>query len=314
MKGPENGNTINYQNKRWMIAGPTASGKTSLAIEIAMRTGAEIISVDSRQCYRRLNIGTAKPEKDELDRVKHYNISVLDLAENDSVANFLQRVKLYETEIKAREKPIIYCGGSTLHLQSILRPLDDMPDADSVNIQKLNEEIETTGIEQLYERLQQVDPDYAQKMDGMNRQRIIRALDVWMQTGRPFSSFHQNKKIELPNDLDLFVLFHPRKILHERISKRADLMIAQGLVEETRQLLEEGYSPKLQAFNTVGYKQAIQFLAGEISKEQMVKDIKTATRRYAKRQITWLRKWPFTERLDMHEINREEAIRKLLGA
>lgn len=302
------------RSRRWMIAGPTASGKSSLAIELAKRTNSEIISVDSRQCYRRLNIGTAKPGAEELKMVKHHNISVLDLAENDSVADFLQRVKKYEAEIKARGKSIIYCGGSTLHLQSILRPLDDMPDADPGNIEELNDEIESNGIEQLFERLQHADPEYAKKMDGMNRQRIVRALDVWMQTGKPFSSFHQNKKIELPDDLDLFVLFHPRKILHERISKRADLMIEQGLVEETRQLLEEGYSRKLQAFNTVGYKQVIQFLDGKISKEQMIKDIKTATRRYAKRQITWLRKWPFAEQLDMHEKTRQQAIRKILGA
>lgn len=295
-----------------MIAGPTASGKTSLAIELAKRTGAEIISVDSRQCYRRLNIGTAKPEKVELNIVKHYNISVLDLTENDSVADFMQRVKHYEAEIKARGKPIIYCGGSTLHLQSILRPLDDMPDADPGHIQDLNKEIESNGIEQLYERLKEADPDYVKKMDGMNRQRIIRALDVWMQTGKPFSSFHQNKKIELPDDLDVFVLHHPRKKLHDRISERTDQMIGKGLFEETRQLLEEGYSRELQAFNTVGYRQAIEFLDGKISREQAIKDIKTATRRYAKRQITWFRKWSFATWLEMHEKSREETIREIL--
>jgi len=297
-----------------MIAGPTASGKTALAIDLAKRTGGEIISVDSRQCFRRLDIGTAKPEKEELQQVRHYNISVLDLTESDSVADFLERVKQYEQEIKARGRPIIYCGGSTLHLQSILRPLDDMPDADSDNIQNLNEEIKANGIEQLYERLQEVDPDYAKKMDGMNRQRIIRALDVWLQTGKPFSSFHQNKKIEIPDDLEVYVLHHPRKKLHERINVRTENMLNNGLISETEGILSYGYSPELQALNTVGYKDVISYLKGDISRHQMTEDIKTSTRRYAKRQITWYRKWEFATWLDLEVNSQEEAIRKILKA
>lgn len=303
-----------YENKRWMIAGPTASGKSSLAVELAKRTHSEIISVDSRQCYKRLDIGTAKPEKKDLRQIKHYNISVLDITDNDSVADFLKRVKRYEKEIRERGKSIIYCGGSTLHLQSILRPLDDMPSADPDNIRDFNEKIESDGLKSLYEKLQEVDPEYATRMDGMNRQRIIRALDVWVQTGKPFSSFHTDAPIKLPEDFRFIALHHPRKILHDRISKRTDQMIEMGLVDETKQLLEEGFSRNLQAFNTVGYKQAIQFLDKEISKEQMVKDIKTATRRYAKRQITWLRKWPFVQWLDVHEKSREKAVKKIVEA
>lgn len=299
-----------YKDKRWMIAGPTASGKTSLAVELAKKTDSEVISVDSRQCYRRLDIGTAKPDNSEMKHVRHHNLSVLDLAENDSAADFMERLKSYEQEIKGRGKPVIYCGGSTLHLQSILRPLDDMPDANPHHIQQLNEEIESEGIEQLYKRLQKVDPEYAAKMDGMNRQRIIRALDVWMQAGKPFSSFHQNKKIILPDDLDVFVLHHPRKKLHQRINSRTEQMIEKGLVAETESILSDGYSPELQSFNTVGYKEVIAYLKGDLSRSQMIEDIKTSTRRYAKRQITWFRKWEFATWLDLEENSQEEAIRK----
>lgn len=294
-----------------MIAGPTASGKTSLAIELARRVNGEIISVDSRQCYKRLDIGTAKPKNKEMKEVRHHNISVLDLTDNDSVADFIKRIKRYEREITARGKPIIYCGGSTLHLQSILRPLDDMPDANSDHIQQLNREIESAGIEKVYERLQKVDPEYAKKMDGMNRQRIIRALDVWMQTGNPFSSFHQNKRIVLPDDLSVYVLHHPRKKLHARIASRTVQMLDDGLVEETEGILSDGYSPDLQALNTVGYKEVIAYLKGDLTRGQMIEDIKTSTRRYAKRQITWFRKWDFATWLDADKNTSEEMAKKI---
>lgn len=292
-----------------MIAGPTASGKTSLAIELARITDSEIISVDSRQCYQRLDIGTAKPNKEEMMEIQHHNISVLDLTENDSVADFIKRVKGYEQEIEARGKSIVYCGGSTLHLQSILRPLDDMPDASPDHIQQLNREIESGGIDKMYERLKKVDPEYAGKMDGMNRQRIIRALDVWMQTGRPFSSFHQNKKIVLPDDLAVYVLHHPRKKLHARIAERTQQMLEEGLIDETEGILSDGYSPGLQSLNTVGYKEVIGYLKGDLTRQRMAEDIKTSTRRYAKRQITWFRKWDFATWLDADKNSREEMVK-----
>jgi tRNA dimethylallyltransferase len=300
------------KKRRWMIAGPTASGKSSLAIELAKKTGGEIISVDSRQCYKRLDIGTAKPGKEEMNRVRHHNISVLELTENDSAAAFMDRVKKYEMEIEIRGNSIIYCGGSTLHLQSILRPLDEMPTANSENVQQLNDEVNSRGINQLYEQLLEVDPEYAEKMDGMNPQRIIRALDVWMQTGKPFSSFHQNKKITPPENLEVFILHHPRAKLHKRISDRTDQMIKRGLIDETVEILSDGYSPELQSFNTVGYKEVIACLKGDISQRQMAEDIKTSTRRYAKRQITWFRKWEFAYILEAEGKNSDELAEEVL--
>lgn len=305
-------NQINLR-PRIIIAGPTASGKSSLAIELAQIMDGEIISVDSRQCFKRIDIGTAKPTKEQLQKIPHYNISVLDFTAEDSVADFKKRSDQYAAEIESKEKTVIYCGGSTLHLQSIIQPLDDIPDANPENIERLNQKASEIGLEHLFEQLKKVDPEYAGKMDGMNRQRIIRALDVWYQTGKPFSSFHSDDPVTLPENMLFFALNHPRKILHQRISERTDQMIEEGLINETRQLLDEGYSRDLQAFNTVGYKQSIQFLDGEISKDQMIRDIKTATRRYAKRQITWLRRWPFVEWIDMHEKTNEEVLRKILN-
>ncbi|WP_372906608.1 tRNA (adenosine(37)-N6)-dimethylallyltransferase MiaA [Rhodohalobacter sp.] len=294
--------------KRIIIAGPTASGKSSLAIALALKMDGEIISVDSRQCYKKIDIGTAKPTAAQLKLVPHHNISILDLDEPDSVADFRERALKTANEIEARGKTVIFCGGSSLHLKSLIQPLDDLPSSNEKNISQLNKEAENDGLEALHQKLSEVDPEYINKMDGMNRQRIIRALDVWMQTGMPFSSFHSNEELSLPDHYFFFALYHPRKVLHQRIEERTDQMIEHGIVEETKTILEAGYSPDLQALQTVGYKQAIQFLRDEISHEQMIADIKTATRRYAKRQITWLRKWGFADVIDRHTKSEHECV------
>ena len=286
---------------RIMIAGPTASGKSSLAVKLAKWINGEIISVDSRQCYRQINIGTAKPTEEQLRDVPHHNISNLDLDEDDSAMQFYARAMEWAKEIEDRNRTVIFCGGSTLHLQSLVRPLDDMPSSDEKNIEQLQAEIDDRGVGPLFERLQKVDPDYASGMNDRNPRRIIRALDVWMQTGQPFSHFHNDKPFEQPDHMSVFATHWPRKMLHQRIEERCDKMLANGLVEETESLLEMGFSPDLQALQTVGYRQVIEFLNGEIDREQMEKDFKTATRRYAKRQITWLRRWPFLRWLNCHE-------------
>jgi len=295
-------------NKQIIIAGPTASGKSSLAVALALETKAEIISVDSRQCYKKIDIGTAKPNGEQLQLVRHHNISELDLNEKDSVAAFRERALKAAHEIESRGKNVIFCGGSTLHLKSLIQPLDDIPSSNKENVNHLNKRADSEGVEVLHKELLEIDPDYAERMDGLNRQRIIRALDVWKQTGKPFSSFHSNKEITLPDNMLFFALYHPRKLLHKRIEVRTDEMIQQGLVEETKQLLDEGYSPDLQALQTVGYRQTIQYINGDIPYEQMVADIKTATRRYAKRQITWLRKWPFVDWIDRHTKSEKECV------
>lgn len=297
---------------RIMIAGPTAAGKTSLSIRLAEELNGEIISADSRQCYRYLDIGTAKPTEKELERVPHHNISIFDLNKKDSVAAFKSRSDGYSKEIESNGKTVIYCGGSTLHLQSILKPLDDIPRSNPENLRVLGKKADEKGVEALFDELQTVDPDYAKKMDGFNRQRIIRALDVWMQTGKPFSSFHSNQDIQLPDNLLVFLVDHPRQILHERISDRTDKMIDLGLLNEVRMILDKGYDKNIQSLRTVGYSEAISHLMGEISFDKMVTDIKTSTRRYAKRQLTWFRRWPFMHRLNCADLNEDQLLNEVL--
>ncbi|MEX0770289.1 MAG: tRNA (adenosine(37)-N6)-dimethylallyltransferase MiaA [Balneolaceae bacterium] len=284
--------------QRIMILGPTASGKSELSARLAEKIGAEIISVDSRQCYKKIDIGTAKPEKKLLDSVPHHNISLIEPDQNDSVADFLDRAGDWEKRILQKGRYVLYTGGSTLHLQGLIRPMDDLPESNPENLRRLNRKIEKEGLDSLYNKLQEADPAYAEKMDGLNRQRILRALDVWMQTGEPFSSFHSEDEYTRPADMIVYGLHWPRKKLHKRINQRVDAMIEKGWVEETRQILEEGYSPELQSLKTVGYREVISYLKGNLSKEQMIEDIKTKTRRYAKRQITWFRRWPFIQWLE----------------
>jgi len=304
-------------NHRIMIAGPTASGKSSLAVALARQIGGEIISVDSRQCYKQITTGTAKPTSAQLQAVPHHNISILDLGEEDSAMAFHTRASIWAKEIEQRDKTVIYCGGSTLHLQSLIRPLDDLPSSNPNNIQQLEKELTEHGVEALYEKLQEAAPAYAKRVNPANHRRIIRALDVWMQTGKPFSSFHSGTTFSRPESMTVFATHWPRKVLHQRIEQRCDQMLENGLIAETKSILENGYSPGLQALQTVGYKQVIQYLNGEIDYEQMVKDFKTATRRYAKRQITWLRRWPFLHWLNCSENSRQvllETIQQQVAA
>lgn len=273
-------------------------GKTGVSIELAERLNSEIISSDSRQCYKYMNIGTATPSVAELSRVRHYNISILDPSVKDSAVSFYERSQKWEDEITNRGKTVLYTGGSTLHQQIIIQPFDEVPSADTLNIKQLEQQIREEGIESLYQKLQLLDPEYAKQMDGLNPQRIIRALDVWLQTGKPFSSFHSNELIKPSDDLIIFGLRRDRQKLYERINKRVELMFENGFVDEVKSILKIGYTKNNPGLNTVGYKQVIDFLKGDLNREQMNEDIKAKTRQYAKRQLTWFRKWDFVHWID----------------
>ncbi len=291
---------------RIILLGPTASGKTGLSLLIAEELGVPVISVDSRQCYKHTNISTAKPSEEELKRVRHYNISMLDLHEQDSVKDFKTRAGVWEKEILANHDHVLYVGGSTLHLQSLIRPMDNMPTASNENLALLEKQIKADGLDSLYEKLKAVDPDYAERMDGLNRQRIVRALDVWMQTGKPFSSFHSDEAFTLPENTIVFGMRWGREVLYQRINDRVDQMIQMGLVEEVKGLLNQGYSKELQPMNAVGYREIIAYLEGKWSLDKAIEKIKTHTRRYAKRQLTWFRRWDFIEWLPAQSKKPEE--------
>jgi len=297
---------------RIILLGPTAVGKTELSLRLAHKINAEIISADSRQCYKYMNIGTATPTKEERQKIPHYNISVIEPSVKDSAADFCKRSEKWEEQIRAKNKNVLYVGGSTLHVQCLIQPFDDIPDADEKNIEILERQIEQKGIESLYKKLMNVDPSYAKKMDGMNPQRIVRALDVWEQTGRPFSSFHSNEgPIIPPADTLVIGLRRERQELYKRINNRTENMFKEGFLEEVRTLLNRGYTLEDPGLNTVGYKEAVARLNREISRKKMIEDIKTQTRRYAKRQLTWFRRWNFVEWLHLDKLDPEQALEKI---
>lgn len=297
---------------RIIIAGPTASGKTELSLLLAEALQTSVISADSRQCYRRINIGTATPTADELRGIPHYNLSILDLDEEDTAVRFQERAAAWEEEVLEEAEHVIYAGGSTLYLQSLITPFDEVPDSNPDNIQLLEQRAAEEGIEVLYNELRLADPDYIEKMDGMNRQRIIRALDVYMQTGKPFSHFHNDDPVQPDKDTLVYGILRPRQQMYDRINKRAEGMIEAGLADELRGILADGYERDLQALNTVGYKELYPFLDGERSLEEAAEKIKVHTRRYAKRQMTWFRRWDFVQWLDADRLSAKEMRDKVL--
>ncbi len=261
-----------------------------------------------------MNIGTATPSAEELQRAPHHNISIIDPAVKDSAARFYERAMKWEEKISSRGKTIMYVGGSTLYQQSIIQPLDEVPSANESNVEVLEEQKREEGIGALFEKLQEVDYDYAKKMDGMNPQRIIRALDIWMQTGKPFSSFHTNNTVSPPGDLYVFGLQRDRQKLYDRINRRAEKMVAAGFLKEVKAILSMGYSKSDPGLNTVGYKQAFKLLGGELTKDEMIADIQAKTRQYAKRQLTWFRKWDFVQWIDADRKSPSEITEEIVKA
>lgn len=303
---------------RIIIAGPTGVGKTATSLSLVRQLGlrgieASIISADSRQCYRYLDIGTGKVTDLEKGDIPHYNISIMNPDQPDSAASFVKRSTLWEDEISRSGQLPIYVGGSTLHLQSLIWPLDDLPEACVQNLVKLRQVEESEGRNRILEMLQHSDPVYISKMDGYNRQRIFRALDVFMQTGKPFSSYHSNHdKSVIPDGTLLIVLVCERQTLRDRIQARVEKMLENGLIDETRSILKMGFDEQLQSLQTVGYKESISFLKGEIDEMTLTEQIISNTRSYAKRQMTWFRRWKTALTIDCSEFDSEHIASKII--
>jgi tRNA dimethylallyltransferase len=303
--------------KRIVIAGPTGIGKTAVSIELVKlirehEKGASIISADSRQCYRYLDIGTGKITPEEMGDIPHHNISIFNPDEKDTAAAFAKRTHDWEDEIcKGGDIPIIV-GGSTLHLQSLIWPLDDIPGACVYNQLQLSEQEKEYGTDFIFNKLKLADPEYVQKMDGYNRNRVFRALDVFMQTGKAFSSYHADQNLHLvPGDTHLIVLTSNRNELIQKIEHRVDEMLKSGLVEETERVLEMGFSSSSQSLQTVGYKETIHFLNNKLSLNEMSDAIKANTRQYAKRQATWFRRWKSAHFIDVTGLNSKDLARQI---
>lgn len=290
--------------KRVLLAGPTATGKTELSLRLAEAFGFSVISADSRQCYRGMDIGTGKVSPADRARIPHYNLDVLDPVESDSAAAFVRRAKVWEEEL---ETPF-YVGGSTLHLQGVVWPMDELPEADPVNQARL-EAIEAAGGSMaILSFLVDADPAYASTMQGYNRQRAFRALDVWMQTGRPFSSFHRHDGYVVPEDTLILVISASAETLKKRIDRRVDAMMSAGFLAEVDQLLESGLDPALQSLQTVGYRELIEHRLGGMDLPNAIEAIKASTRRYAKRQLTWFRRWEGAVWFDRDSLSDEALI------
>ncbi len=281
-----------------ILTGPTATGKTDLSIALARYFNAPVISADSRQCYKYLDIGTGKPNPEILTEIPHYHISTLNPDESYNVSDFSDDFKHWSKTIRKQGKPVLAAGGSTLYIESLIRPLDELPPRNETNLLELQNIADREGLTSIQKKLEKVDPEYAQRIDGPNPHRMFRALDVWMQTGRPFSSFHKNRSFSLPKNTLLICLVRERTELHQRINARVDQMITDGLLEEVRGILDMGFVPNLQSLQTVGYREAIDCIRGRLTTDEMREKIKTNTRRYARRQLTWFRRWKQTAWLD----------------
>ncbi|MCD6661628.1 MAG: tRNA (adenosine(37)-N6)-dimethylallyltransferase MiaA [Lentimicrobium sp.] len=270
-----------------VIAGPTAVGKTAVSIEVAEYFGCSIISADSRQFYRDLKIGTAAPDALQLYRVKHYFVGQLALDERYDVSKYETEVLALLSDLFSENPVVVLTGGSGLYIQAVCEGLDNLPDSDPEIRAELRLKYEEEGIAVLRSMLQKLDPEYYAKVDLANPNRLLRALEVCLSTGKPFTSFRTDQKTERPFNILKIGLDLPRNELHQRINARVEQMMADGLETEARNY----YSFRdLNALNTVGYKELFEYFDGNCTLSEAVEKIKTNTRRYARRQLTWFRR------------------------
>ena len=271
------------------VVGPTAIGKTAFAIEIAEAFSTVILSADSRQFYREMSIGTAVPTAEELSRVKHFFIQNKSIYDPYSVGDFEKDALELLTQLFQEHNVIVMVGGSGLYIDAVVKGLDTFPEVAPLIRKQLNKEFNEHGIKPLQKELQEADPEYYDKVDIHNAHRIIRALEIYRGTGIPYSKFLKKDSAEREFDTIYIGLSADREIIYDRINRRVDQMVAEGLIEEAR-MLEN--SKDLNALQTVGYKELFLFFNKEISLEKAIEEIKKNTRRFAKRQGTWFRKNP----------------------
>jgi len=276
-------------NKKLIIvAGPTSVGKTSYAIELAQKYDTSIISADSRQFYRELKIGTAAPTNEEMQAAKHYFIGNLSIHNYYNVSLYEQEALKLLTELFKTKDIVIAVGGSGLYIDALCYGIDELPDANPEIRNIIKEKYKQNGIKYLQNEVKRLDPEYFAIADTKNHKRLQRALEVIYETGKTYTSQRIQKKKSRDFEIEKLVLNMPREILYQRINKRVDIMVENGLIEEAKGLFKHR---ELNALNTVGYKELFEYFDDKISKEQAIIDIKTHSRRYAKRQITWFKRY-----------------------
>lgn len=280
------------KNKLIILAGPTASGKTSVSIDLAKRLGGEIISADSMQVYKYMDVGTAKISVEEMQGVKHHLIDVLDPKEDFNIVKFQNMVKCSIEEIVKNGHIPILVGGTGFYIQSVIYDIDFNNEDDNSSVRKkLEEEYDAFGADFMHEKLKKIDIVSAQTIHKNNKKRIIRAIEYFLINNEPISSHNEvQREKKSPYDYRFFVLNPPRDILYERVNKRVDIMVENGLVDEVKKLREMGLSTANISMQGIGYKEIIEYLDGLVSLETAIENIKQNTRHMAKRQVTWFKR------------------------
>lgn len=272
------------------IVGPTASGKTDLALVLADRNDAEIVSADSRQVYQHLDIGTAKPTPDERRRTAFHLIDFLKPDQAYSCGQYSRDAQTHIRDILDRGRTPIVCGGTGFYLRALYEPLHRMPRSTAETKQKINAELAALGLDKLYLRLQKVDPAWADRVGPHDRQRILRGLEIYDLTGRPISEFFADPRPAPQFEPQYIGLRLPRPVLYERIDRRFDRMLEIGLVDEVRSVLARGFAAGCPGLRTIGYQEIISYVQGKSSLSEAAALAKKNTRNFARRQDTWFRK------------------------
>lgn len=298
-----------------IISGPTAVGKTNISIKLAKMLNGEIISADSMQIYKEMDIGSAKITKDEMDGVTHHLIDVVSPNEEFSVADFKELATNAIDDITSRGKLPIIVGGTGLYIDSLICNFDftdGVKDEDYRNMMyNLGNE---KGNDHVHNMLKEVDPISAEKIHPNNLKRVVRALEVYKLTGKPFSSYDVGaEKFNVPYNVFYYVLTMNRDVLYERINKRVDIMMNQGLLEEVKNLKTKGYDANMQSMKGIGYKELLYYFDESISIDKAIDMIKQGSRNYAKRQLTWFRKDPRVIYMDKDVMSEDDIIKKILS-
>ena len=288
-----------------VICGPTASGKTALSIELAKRINGEIISSDSMQIYKDMDIGTAKPTKEEMQGIKHYLVDFVEPNKRYSVADFKKDAEKAIEEILENGKVPIIVGGTGLYVDSLIYGIEYQDiKFDEQYRKELENRVEREGLESLYNEAKKIDLQAMEKISSNDQKRILRVLEIYKATGKNKTEQEaESRKNGVKYDYKVFAINMDREKLYERINKRVDIMIEQGLIQEVQNLLKK-YDEFPTAMQGLGYKEVVEYLQGNISKEEMIEKIKMETRRYAKRQITWFKKNKQTIWIEPHDLQK----------
>ena len=275
-----------------VICGPTASGKTALSIELAKRINGEIVSADSMQIYDEMNIGTAKPDQEEMQGIKHYLIGNIKPTNRYSVSEFKKDAISAIKEIVSKEKMPIVVGGTGLYVNSLVYGIDYPEIQTNLEYRKeLEKIVEEKGLQYLFEKAVEIDKEAMKNISPNDKKRILRVLEIYKETGKTKTELErESRKNGIPYDYKIFAINMPREILYDRINRRVDIMIEKGLIDEVSSLYEKYGESLLTSMQAIGYKEVVEFFKGNCTKEEMIEKIKMETRRYAKRQLTWFRK------------------------